>query len=122
MVLSGLTSLHSLHLGSPLHPAVLDILSVQFPALRKLTFRLEFNNPRGSEFWDRFKPLDTRLSHPDFFFVEEIRIIYQGMISFESILEQVGDAMPQIVERELLTVEAIIFSVRRVPDHDIFLL
>ena len=95
---------------------------MQFPALRKLTFRLEFNNPRGSEFWDRFKPLDTRLSHPDFFFVEEIRIIYQGMINFESILEQVGGAMPQIVERELLTVEAMIFSVRHILDHEFCLL
>lgn len=103
--LSGLIKLRRLSLGSPLHPAALEILAVPLPSVRQLTFEIEFHSEPGARpRCPKYGPLDKRLCHPDWKGLEDVCINYTGELTQETVMDILQLSFPKSTQKGLLRV------------------
>ncbi|TCD69310.1 hypothetical protein EIP91_008065 [Steccherinum ochraceum] len=103
--LSTLTKLRSLTLSSPLHPAVLQLLEVPLPSLRQLKLEIEFHSERGARTrLDKYEPLDQRLCHSDWAYLDDVCINYTGELLEEVVRDILRLSLPGSTRKDALRV------------------
>ncbi|KAH8103284.1 hypothetical protein BXZ70DRAFT_1005714 [Cristinia sonorae] len=102
--LARLTKLQNLTLGAPLHPMVKPLISTQLPFLRRITFSMEFDNPRSIR-PAKFSELDDMLcDSTQFSALEGVVIKYSGPLHIDTVTDRLESSFTQLYRGGMLRV------------------